>query len=43
MQALNDAGDERVSLVATENGVVVGSVVLSAGSLEDTLVLCLGR
>ena len=42
MQALNDAGDERVSLVATANGVVVGHVVLSAGSLEDTLVLCLG-
>jgi putative acetyltransferase len=41
-EALHDAGDERISLVATDADVVIGHVVLSAGSLRDAEVLCLG-
>jgi len=41
-QALHDAGDERISLVAVDDADVVGHVVLSAGLVEGTTVLCLG-
>ena len=41
-EALHDSGDERISLVALVAGAVVGHVVLSAGLVEDTVVLCLG-
>jgi putative acetyltransferase len=40
--ALHDAGDERISMVATDGEDVVGHVVLSAGSLGNAIVLCLG-
>lgn len=40
--AVHDAGEDRVSLVAVEDDAVIGHVVLSAGSVDDRLVLCLG-
>ncbi len=41
-EALREAGDERISLVASEGDVLVGHVVLSEGRLGDAPVLCLG-
>ena len=41
-EALHDAGDERISLVATGDGEVVGHVVLSEGRAGEAPVLCLG-
>jgi putative acetyltransferase len=41
-EALHDGGDERISLVAAEAGLILGHVVLSVGRVGDSSVLCLG-
>jgi putative acetyltransferase len=41
-EALHEAGDERISLVAVDGDAVVGHVVLSAGRVGAAVVLCLG-
>ena len=41
-EELHDSGDERISLVAIDGDAVIGHVVLSAGLLQDKVVLCLG-